>query len=140
MQFLSLATALLASTLTAFAIVAQAAPLPPVEPDQVGFSIEGLKRIDDFFDREIKQNRVPGAVVGIARHGKLAYLKAYGYRDKEKGLPMQVDTIFGLASMTKIMTAVGVLSLTEQGKLPLYSQLTNYLPEFGSTCYATLQD
>jgi CubicO group peptidase (beta-lactamase class C family) len=132
MQFLSLATALLASTLTAFAIVAQAAPLPPVEPDQVGFSIEGLKRIDDFFDREIKQNRVPGAVVGIARHGKLVYLKAYGYRDEEKGLPMQVDTIFGLASMTKIMTAVGVLSLTEQGKLPLYSPLTNYLPEFGS--------
>jgi CubicO group peptidase (beta-lactamase class C family) len=45
---------------------------------------------------------------------------------------MQIDTIFALASMTKIMTAVGVLALTEQGKLPLLSPLTNYFPEFGS--------
>src|SRR5262249_40665744 len=116
----------------------QAAPLPPIEPDQAGFSIDGLKRIDNFFDREIKQNRVPGAVIAIARDGKLVYLKAYGYRDRDKGLPMEIDTIFGLASMTKVMTAVGVLSLTEQGKLPLFSPLTNYFPEFGSMKVAVL--
>lgn len=45
---------------------------------------------------------------------------------------MQIDTIFSLASMTKVMTAVGVLSLTQQGKLPLFGQLTDYFPEFGS--------
>src|SRR5262249_12149944 len=52
--------------------------------------------------------------------------------------PMEIDTIFGLASMTKVMTAVGVLSLTEQGKLPLFSPLTNYFPEFGSMKVAVL--
>lgn len=109
-----------------------APPLPPVSAEEAGFSIEGLKRIDDFFDLEIKRNRVPGAVVGIARDGKLVLLKAYGYQDKESGKPMQLDTIFGLASMTKIMTAVGVLSLTEQGRLPLYGRLSDYFPDFAS--------
>jgi len=75
---------------------------------------------------------VPGAVVAIARDGNLVYLKAFGNVDKDKGLPMQVDSIFALASMTKPMTAVGVLWLTEQGRLPLFGRLTDYFPEFGS--------
>ena len=127
------------SLLFAAALVASAqpalsrsdSPLPPISPERAGFSARGLQRIDDFFDREIKANRVPGAVVGIARDGKLVYLKAFGYRDKEAGKPMQVDSIFGLASMTKIMTAVGALSLTEQGRLPLYSLVSDYFPAFG---------
>src|SRR5262249_39941357 len=125
MRQLTVGATLLVSALTVFGIGLQAAPLPPVEPDQAGFSINGLRRMDDFFDREIKQSRVPGAVVAIARDGKLVYLKAHGYRDRDKGLPMQIDSIFGLASMTKPMTAVGILSLTEQGKLPLFSPLIN---------------
>ncbi len=128
----TLAAAMIISAQTICLAQAGSPPLPPVAPEKAGFSIEGLKRIDDFFDREIKQNRVPGAVVGIARDGKLVLLKAYGYQDKESGKPMQVDTIFGLASMTKIMTAVGVLSLTEQGRLPLYSRLSDYFPGFAS--------
>ena len=66
MRQLTLAAILLGIALAVLRTGAQAAPLPPVEPDQAGFSIDGLKRIDDFFDREIKQNRVPGAVVAIA--------------------------------------------------------------------------
>jgi CubicO group peptidase (beta-lactamase class C family) len=50
-----------------------AAPLPVVAPERVGFSKEGLSRIDKFFEREIAANRVPGAVVAIARDGKLVY-------------------------------------------------------------------
>jgi CubicO group peptidase (beta-lactamase class C family) len=107
-------------------------PLPPTAPESAGFSAERLRRIDDFFDREIKANRVPGAVVGIARDGRLVYLKAFGYQDKDGGVPMQVDTIFGLASMTKPMVAVGVLALTEQGRLPLFSPLSNYFPAFAA--------
>lgn len=127
-----LAASLIIALQTACWAQAEPPPLPPIAPEEAGFSIDGLKRIDDFFDREIKQNRVPGAVVGIARDGKLVLLKAYGYQDKESGKPMQVDTIFGLASMTKIMTAVGVLSLTEQGRLPLYSRLSDYFSDFAS--------
>lgn len=109
---------------------AQASPLPLAAPAQAGFSDAGLARIDRFFDREIKQNRVPGAVIGIAREGKLIYYKAFGYLDKEKDKPMPLNAIFGLASMTKIMTAVGVLALTQEGRLPLYSPLANYFPDF----------
>lgn len=127
-----LATAIVGCIVSVFATHAAAEPLPAVDPEKAGFSISGLKRIDDFFDREIKENRVPGAVVAIARDGKLVYLKAFGYRDKDKALPMHVDSIFGLASMTKPMTAVGVLALTEQGRLPLFGRLTEYFPAFGS--------
>lgn len=107
-----------------------AQPLPTVSPDEAGFSAEALQRIDRFFEREVAANRVPGAVVGIAREGKLVYYKAHGYRDKAKGEPMTVDAIFQLASMTKIMATVGALVLNEEGRLPLKSRLDGYYPAF----------
>ena len=106
--------------------------LPAASPEAAGFSPDGLNRIGAFFEREIGQNRVPGAVVGIVRDGALVYLKAFGYQDKTAGRPMKIDSIFGLASMTKPMTAIGVLSLTEQGRLPLYSAVSDYLPGFAT--------
>ena len=86
-----------------FALLATSAfaqPLPKVSAEQAGFSSEGLARIDKFFAREIEANRVPGAVVAIARDGKLVYYKSFGYLDKAAGTPMSVDAIFNLASMT----------------------------------------
>lgn len=109
---------------------AQDLPLPVAAPAQAGFSAQGLARMDSFFEREIAQNRVPGAVVGIARDGKLVYYKAFGYLDRDKGKPMPLNAIFGLASMTKIMAAAGALALTQEGRLPLYSPLAGYLPGF----------
>ena len=109
-----------------------AAPFPAADPDNAGFSADGLKRIDAFFDREIAAHRVPGGVVGILRGGKLVMLKAYGQRDPAKNLPMQTDSLFGLASMTKPQVAVGVLALTQQGRLPLYSPVSDYLPGFAT--------
>jgi CubicO group peptidase (beta-lactamase class C family) len=132
MRALAFAAGATVSTAALFYSGARAEPLPPIEPQKAGFSAKRLNRIEEFFSREIAQNRVPGAVVGVVRDGKIVYLKAFGYRDKEKGLPMQVDTIFGLASMTKPMVAVGVLALTEQGKLPLFSRLATYIPQFGA--------
>jgi CubicO group peptidase (beta-lactamase class C family) len=101
-----------------------------IAPDKAGFSAEGLARIDQFFAREIAANRVPGAVVAVARDGKLVHYKAYGYLDKAKGEAMPLDAIFNLASMTKIMASVGALTLNEEGRLPLKSRLDEYLPEF----------
>ena len=119
--------------LAAALLLAQAAfaqPLPTVAPEKAGFSAEGLKRIDDFFAREMEANRVPGAVVAIARDGRLVHFKAYGFVDKGKNQPMTVDAIFQLASMTKIMASVGGLVLNEQGRLPLKSRLDEYFPAF----------
>ena len=109
---------------------ALAQPLPTAAPESVGMSSQRLENIDAFFKREIAQNRVPGAVVAIARDGKLIYFKAFGYADKEKNLPATTDMIFQLASMTKIMATVGALTLTEQGRLPLQAKLSQYFPAF----------
>jgi CubicO group peptidase (beta-lactamase class C family) len=114
------------------AITVHAQPLPSVAPAAAGFSPEGLERLDRFFAREIAARRVPGAVVAIAREGKLVYYKAYGMQDPVKGTPMALDTVFGLASMTKPMAVVGALELTEEGRLPLKSRLTEYFPAFGT--------
>lgn len=109
---------------------AQAQPLPVSAPEAVGMSAERLRNIDAFFESEMARNRVPGAVVAIARQGKLVYYKAFGFADKAKGIPATTDTIFQLASMTKPMAAVGALALTEQAKLPLQSKLADYFPGF----------
>src|SRR6476646_8038387 len=109
---------------------ANAAPLPEAKPDDVGFSQQGLTRLDDFFAREISAKRVPGAVVAIARDGKLVHYKAYGQLDATKGTPMPLDAVFALASMTKPMAAVAGLTLMEQGRLPLQAKLADYYPAF----------
>src|SRR6267154_661654 len=110
--------------------VANAAPLPEAKPDEVGFSQQGLTRLDEFFAREIAAKRVPGAVVAIARDGKLVHYKAYGQLDASRGTPMPLDAIFALASMTKPMAAVAGLTLMEQGRLPLQAKLAEYYPAF----------
>ncbi len=107
-----------------------AQPLPRVAPEAAGFSTEGLARIDRFFAREIAANRVPGAVVAIARDGKLVYYKSHGFLDKTASTPMPLDAVFQLASMTKIMASVGGLALNEEGRLPLKSRLDEYFPAF----------
>jgi CubicO group peptidase (beta-lactamase class C family) len=99
---------------------------------ETGFTADGLKRIDAFFASEIQKKRVPGSVVGIVRDGKLVYLKAHGFRNPETQAPMQVDSIFALASMTKPMVSVGTLTLTQQAKLPLFSKVSDYYPAVGS--------
>lgn len=99
---------------------------------ETGFTADGLKRIDAFFAAEIQKKRIPGGVVGIVRDGKLVYLKAHGTRNPETQAPMEVDSIFALASMTKPMVSVGALSLTQQAKLPLFSKVSDYYPAVGA--------
>ena len=107
-----------------------AGPLPVIAPERAGFSKEGLSRIDKFFEREIAANRVPGAVVAIARDGKLVYYKAHGFLNRASNEPMVLDAIFNLASMTKVMACVAGLVLNEEGRLPLKSRLDSYFPSF----------
>ena len=81
---------------------------------------------------DIEAGRIPGAVIAIARRGKLVTFDAYGFRDKAANVPMTTDTIFNIASMTKPMTAVGALMLYEQGKLLIDDPLSKYFPKFAS--------
>jgi CubicO group peptidase (beta-lactamase class C family) len=71
-----------------------------------------------------------GAVAAIARNGKVAYLRAVGFRDRAKTIPLQSDAIFWIASMTKPVTSVAAMMLVEEGKIDLAAPVHQYLPEF----------
>lgn len=108
-------------------------PLPRAKPEDVGFSAERLGRIGATLKADIDAGRIPGAVIAIARHGKLVMFDAYGWRDKDANLPMTTDTIFNIASMTKPMVTVGALMLYEQGKLLIDDPLSKYFPKFADS-------
>ena len=105
---------------------ATAADLATVAPESVGLG--RLDRITQFFHDAIASKRLPGAVVMIARNGRIAYNEAFGLRDPKTGAPMQKDSIFRMYSMTKPVTAVAVLMLMEEGKIRLSDAASRYLP------------
>jgi CubicO group peptidase (beta-lactamase class C family) len=121
-----------ALTLCAGLSLAQPAqtPLPLASPASQGFSEEGVKRIHAFFAQEIANNRMPGAVLAVTKNGKLVIYEAYGFRNKATNTPMTTDTIFQLASMTKVMTAASAMTFYEEGKLPLTTPISNWYPQF----------
>ena len=112
--------------------VAAADPLPRAEPETVGMSSARLARIGEVLRADIERGRIPGAVLAIARKGKIVYFEAFGYRDKAAGVPMTTDTIFSIASMTKPMVTVGALQLYEQGRVLIDDPLSKYLPQFAN--------
>jgi len=114
-----------------------AAHLPRIAPEQVGFSIEGLARVDALIEDSIA-NGFPGAVLAITRDGHLVKLTAYGnakVRDENGVLdtpwPMRTDTLFDLASNTKTWaTTFAIQHLVHQGKLDINVPVQQYLPGF----------
>lgn len=85
--------------------------------------------VDDYIRDQMKAHRVPGVVVEIARNGRVIKRKAYGMADLELNVPMRIDDIFEIGSITKQFTAVAVLQLVEQGKLSLTDTLGKYIPD-----------
>jgi CubicO group peptidase (beta-lactamase class C family) len=94
-----------------------------------GFSSERLQRLTDLLEADVAAGAIPGAVMLIAREGKLAYFEAVGFAERNALRPMQRDSIFRIASMTKPITVIAALILQEQGKLLLTDPLTRYIPE-----------
>src|SRR5262245_35759074 len=107
--------------------------LSEAKPESVGMSSERLARIDEAVLDAISRKETPGAVVLVARKGRVVYRKAFGDRSVEpKREPMTLDTIFDLASLTKIVaTATSVMILVERGKVSLADPVALYIPEFG---------
>src|SRR5262245_668095 len=94
----------------------------------LGFSAARLARFDAFPPSE---GLVPGAVVTIAKGGKLAYLQAIGFQDRARTVPMKTNSIFWIASMSKPVTSVAAMILVDDGKLDLDAPVARYLPEIG---------
>ncbi|HEV7746808.1 MAG TPA: exo-beta-N-acetylmuramidase NamZ domain-containing protein [Pyrinomonadaceae bacterium] len=105
--------------------------LKPANPAGTSVSLQKLQSIDSQVEAEIKQKHLPGAVVLVARNGSVVWRKAYGARALEPAREaMTTDTIFDLASLTKIVaTATSIMILVERGKVRLSDPLSNYLPE-----------
>lgn len=108
------------------------AALPEADPAMLGFDPARLALIDGAVNESISRTKLPGALVLVGRHGKIAYVKAFGHRSLIPAAePMTRDTIFDLASLTKpLATASSVMKLLEDGKLRLKDSLAQLLPEF----------
>ncbi len=114
--------------------------LPLARPEDVGLSSERLARVRVVLEADIAAGRMPGAVLAVARRGKLACLETYGYRDKAAGIAMSADSIFNVASMTKPVTAVAALHLHEQGRLFIDDPVAKYFPQFSEMHVAVLDE
>ena len=99
-------------------------------PQSVGLSSERLSRITETLKADIAKGDIPGAVLLISRHGKIAYFEAMGSLDPEKKTPMAKDAIFRIYSMTKPITTVAAMMLFEEGKLALNDPVAKYIPAF----------
>ncbi len=125
------AVLLLALALPTIAPATKPAALKKGNPASVAVSTEKLALIDGAVEREIQQHHLPGAVVLVARRGKVVWRKAYGARAIEPSREaMTADTIFDVASLTKVVaTATSIMILVERGKIRLSDPLSNYIPE-----------
>ena len=122
----------------AAAVALNGDPLPRAKPEEVGLSAERLGEIARRLNADVEAGRIPGAVIAIARKGKLAYYETFGFRDKAAGVAMTTDTIFNIASMTKPMIALAALQLHERGKLLIDDPLAKYFPKFAKMEVAEL--
>ena len=114
--------------------------LPAVQPEAVGLSSERLQRLSDVLQDYVDEGRLVGGVALVARHGRVAYLEAFGQRDREAGAPMRTNAIFRIASQTKALVSAGVMILQEEGRLLISDPVGKYLPEFLETTVAVAHD
>src|SRR6476659_7825361 len=122
-----------AKILLVVVVVAQSAlgQLPLAKPDTVSVSSARLAQMDAVINGAIAQHQLPGAVVLVARKGRIIWDKSYGARAvKPARETMSVDTIFDLASLTKVVaTATSIMILVERGKVRLTDPVSLYIPE-----------
>jgi uncharacterized protein YbbC (DUF1343 family)/CubicO group peptidase (beta-lactamase class C family) len=113
---------------------AASARLPRCEPAEAGLDAQALEQIDALVAQGLQEKKMPGCVVVVGRRGRIAWCKAYGMKQVEpEAVPMTVDTLFDLASLTKpIATATSIVQLAERGKLSLRDKVATHIPEFGT--------
>lgn len=116
--------------LTVLALLTAPLRAQVVEPESVGLSSERLGRIHELIQSHIDAGHISGAVTLVARHGKVAHLEAQGLMDIAGNKPMETDTIFRLASMSKPVGALAIMMLIEEGKVKLGDPVSKYLPSF----------
>ncbi len=109
----------------------EAQSLPTAKPEQVGLSSERLNKLTATFKADVDKGVIPGAVVLVARHGRVALFEAVGVRDPETKAAMTKDSIFRIYSMSKPITSVAAMTLFEDGKFFLAEPISKYIPQLG---------
>jgi CubicO group peptidase (beta-lactamase class C family) len=142
LQFAGSLIALCAATLAAQSTTAPAARPPAARSAasapamRAGFSVDRLARVDALLERYVDENQIAGAVALVLRNGQPVYEKAVGWADKEANRRMTSDTIFRIASQSKAITSVGVLTLVEEGRIAISDPVAKFIPAYAKTTVA----
>jgi CubicO group peptidase (beta-lactamase class C family) len=108
-----------------------AQPLPTAaRPEDAGFSSPRLETVRKVFQADVEAKRLPGAVLLVARNGKIVFYETFGYQDRSSQTAMKKDSIFRIASMSKPITTVAAMILAEEARLDVGAPVAQYLPEF----------
>jgi CubicO group peptidase (beta-lactamase class C family) len=105
------------------------AQLPTTSPEAAGFDPARLEVLHATSKRFVTEAKHAGLITLLARNGKIVDFQTYGYRDLERQLPMERDTICRAYSMSKLITCVATLMLVEEGRFNLDDPVARYLPE-----------
>ena len=111
-----------------------------VAPEEVGLSGERLGHLTDAMQAYVDEGRLAGAVILIAKEGRVAYHRSFGHRDLAEGDPMEKDDVFRIASQTKAVVSAGILLLREEGKLLVDDPVGLHMPEWMETTVAVEDD
>ena len=111
--------------------------LPLAAPESVGMSAARLQRLSAAMKRAVDEEKLPGVVTIVARKGKVVHYESVGRLDRESNVPMPKDAIFRIASMSKAITTVAAMMLTEEGKLLLDDPVSRFIPAFKKTTVMT---
>jgi CubicO group peptidase (beta-lactamase class C family) len=101
-----------------------------IDPAEVGFAADRLRRIDEHFARYVDDGKLAGWLITVSRNGRLAHVSSYGSRDAEAGLPVEPDTLWRIYSMSKPITSVAAMMLYEEGAFELTDPVSRYIPSF----------
>lgn len=91
---------------------------------------EWSSALEQYVLRLMEQDGLPGVGVGVARDGQTVYARGFGFRDREQGLPVTPNTVFGIGSATKSFTCVAIMQLQEAGRLTVDDPVVKYVPEY----------
>lgn len=127
---ISTISAVFLTFVSVFLVAAPNRDLPTVRPEEVGLSSERLQSVGEMIQQHVAEHKLPGAVVLIARRGKVAYFESFGVMDVNTKVPLRTNAIFRIASMSKLPVSVAAMMLWEEGRFQLDDSVSKFIPEF----------
>ncbi|HYD51844.1 MAG TPA: serine hydrolase domain-containing protein [Gemmatimonadaceae bacterium] len=131
---------LLLAAFVAAPLLAQAPAFPSAAPQAAGFDAARLERLARYLQETVDSGQTAGAVLVVARDGRVVFERAVGQADRESRRAMTPATLFRIASQTKALTSVAVMQLVEEGRIALGDPVSRWIPGFGAAGVVTMVD